>query len=251
MAKILRSESSLLKRQLAIGRELSLRTATRAGVWGLALVVALLLGAHSVRTGTFHGAVFGALALVFAVGYEVHLREIAVESRNLEGGRRGEQKMAELLAERLADDHLILNDLELRVAHERAQIDHLVIAPSGIYVVESKYWAGTLSGDVHDAQWTQTKSNGSVRHVKSPVQQCERQRRMFITLLAAKVPEDRIHALAVFTHPGVKLQIANAQGRAFLVRDAIRYINDRCFDPPVLTSAEVLDLAEKVNRGQV
>ena len=250
MAKILRSENSLLQRQLAIGRELSRGGAKRLLAWGLAGGGAALLGAHSIATHTFTGAIFGALALVFAAGYEVHLREIAVENRNLEGGRRGEQKMAERLAEQLADDHVILNDLELRVAHERAQIDHLVIAPSGIYVIESKYWADTLSGDVHDVQWTQTKSNGTVRHMKSPVQQCERQRRMFITLLAAKVPEDRIHALAVFTHPAVKLQIANGQGRAFLVRDAIRFINDRCFDPPVLTPAEVLDLAERINRGQ-
>ncbi|MGD9613388.1 MAG: nuclease-related domain-containing protein [Kiritimatiellia bacterium] len=250
MAQILRSESSLLKRQLAIGRELSRGTPMRIAVWGAALAAAALLGTHSVLTHTWHGAIFGALALVFAVGYEVHLREIAVENRNLEGGRHGERQMAERLAEQLADDHVILNDLELRVAHERAQIDHLVIAPSGIYVIESKFWAGTLTGDVHDAQWTQTKTNGTVRRVKSPVEQCERQRRMFITLLAAKVPEDRIHALAVFTHPAVRLQVANAKGRAFLVRDAIRFINDRCFEPPVLTPAEALALAERINRGQ-
>lgn len=250
MAKILRSETSLLQRQLAIGRELSRGGAMRILAWAAALVVAGLLGAHSLLTHTYHGAIFGALALVFAAGYEIHLREIAVESRNLEGGRRGEQKMAERLAEQLADDHVILNDLELRVAHERAQIDHLVIGPSGIYVIESKFWAGTLSGDVRDAQWAQKKSNGSVRHVKSPVQQCERQRRMFITLLAAQVPEDRIHALAVFTHPAVKLQIANGTGRAFHVRDAIRFINDRCFEPPVLTPAAALELAERINRGQ-
>ena len=250
MAKILRSETSLLKRQLAIGRELSRGGAVRIAAWAVAFVAAALLGAHSVLTHTFHGAIFGALALVFAVGYEVHLREIAVENRNLEGGRRGEQKMAERLAEQLADDHVILNDLELRVAHERAQIDHLVLAPSGIYVIESKFWAGTLAGDVHDAQWTQTKAGGTVRHVKSPVQQCERQRRMFITLLAAKVPEDRIHALAVFTHPAVQLRIANAKDRVFTTREAVRYINDRCFDPPVLTPAQVLELAEQINRGQ-
>ena len=250
MAKILRSETSLLKRQLAIGRELSRGGAVRIAAWAVAFVAAALLGAHSVLTHTFHGAIFGALALVFAVGYEVHLREIAVENRNLEGGRRGEQKMAERLAEQLADDHVILNDLEFKIAHERCQIDHLVVAPSGLYVVESKYWAGTLTGDADAAQWTQTKAGGIVRRVKSPVQQCERQRRMFITLLASKIPEDRIYALAVFTHPFVELRISNAKNRVFSIRDAIRFINDHCFDPPVLTPAEALELAEKINRGQ-
>jgi len=56
--------------------------------------------------------------------------------------------------------------------------------------------------------------------------------------------------MAVFTHPAVKLQIANGQGRAFLVRDAIRFINDRCFEPPILTPAEALSLAERINRDQ-
>ena len=85
---------------------------------------------------------------------------------------------------------------------------------------------------------------------KSPVQQCERQRRMFITLLAAQVPEDRIFALAVFTHPAVELRITHAQNRVFLVRDAIRFINDRCFDPPFMTPDEVMALAERINRSQ-
>ena len=81
MAKILRSENSLLKRQLAIGRELSRGGAMRILAWAAALVVAGLLGAHALLTHTYHGAIFGALALVFAAGYEVHLREIAVESQ--------------------------------------------------------------------------------------------------------------------------------------------------------------------------
>lgn len=250
MAKILRNETSLLRRQEAIRRELAFRQTTRLVVWGTVCLVAAWGLFATIRSGSFAGLVVAGVAALLGIGYEVHLREIEKEIRNLEGGRRGESKMADRLAEQLADDHVILNDLEFKIAHERCQIDHLVVAPSGLYVVESKYWAGTLTGDADAAQWTQTKAGGIVRRVKSPIQQCERQRRMFITLLAAKVPADRIHAMAVFTHPGVKLQIANGQGRAFLVRDAIRFINDRCFEPPILTPAEALSLAERINRDQ-
>ncbi len=250
MAKILRNETSLQQRQLAIGRELGLKKVTRLVAWSLTLTILLWGGISSWRNHKPGGLVAAAFVLVLAIGYEVRLREIAVESRNIEGGRRGEHKMADLLAERLADDHLILNDLELRVAHERSQIDHLVIAPSGIYVIESKFWAGTLTGDVRDAQWSQRKTNGSTRSVKSPVLQCERQRRMFITLLSAKVPEDRIHAIAVFTHPATELRITNGKDRVFRINEAIRFINDRCFDPPVLTPAQALELAEHINHHQ-
>lgn len=250
MAKILRNETSLQRRQAAIQRELGFRQTTRFAVWGTALALALWGIVATIQSGTFVGVIVAGFVLVLAAGYEVHLREIANESRNLEGGRRGEKKMADLLAEQLADDHVILNDLELRIAHERAQIDHLVIAPSGIYVIESKYWAGKLTGDAGDAQWSKQRSYGGVSHVKSPVAQCERQRRMFITLLSARVPEDRIHALAVFTHPGVDLRITNAKNRVFTTREAVRFINDRCFEPPVLTAAQIMELAEIINRGQ-
>ena len=250
MAKILRNETSLQRRQEAIQRELGFRQTTRFVVWGTALALAIWGVVLTIQNGSFVGIVVGGFVLVLAAGYEVHLREIAQENRSIEGGRRGEQKMADLLAEQLADDHVILNDLELRIAHERAQIDHLVIGPPGIFVIESKYWAGKLTGDAGDAQWNQQRSYGGVRHVKSPVHQCERQRRMFITLLSARIPEDRIHALAVFTHPGVELRIANAKNRVFTTRDAIHFINDRCFDPPVLTPAEVMELAELILRGQ-
>jgi hypothetical protein len=250
VAKILRNETSLQRRQEAIQRELGFRQVTRLVVWGTAIAIALWGVVATIQNDSFVGIVLGGFVLFLAVGYEVHLREIARESLHIEGGRRGEHKMANLLAERLADDHVILNDLELRVATERAQIDHLVIGPAGIYVIESKYWAGKLTGDAGDAQWSQARSYGPTRSVKSPVQQCERQRRMFITLLSARVPEDRIYALAVFTHPGVELRVANAKNRVFTTREAIRFINDRCFDPPILTPAQIMELAEIIIRGQ-
>lgn len=250
MAKILRNETSLRHRQEAIARELARRQITRVVAWSVVLAVVVWGVLATIQSESYTGMVLGGVAILLGAGYEVRLREIEKEIRNIEGGRRGEQKMADRLAEQLADDHVILNDLEFRIAHERCQIDHLVIAPSGIYVIESKYWAGTLSGEADAAQWIQRRSNGTTRHVKSPVQQCERQRRMFIALLAARVPEDRIHALAVFTHPAVVLKIAGGQNRAFLVRDAIRFINERCFEPPVLTPAGALEIAEHILRHQ-
>ncbi|MDD4342611.1 MAG: nuclease-related domain-containing protein [Kiritimatiellae bacterium] len=250
MAQILRTETSLEQRQRAIGRELSLRKITRVVVWSIALALFVAGLSYSVRHATYGAVIAGAFALVCAAGYEVRLREIATESRHLEGGRRGERKMAERLAEQLADDHIILNDLDFRIAHERCQIDHLVVAPSGLYVIESKYWAGTLTGDVRDTQWTQIRSDGKTRIVKSPVLQVERQRRMFIAGLTAKVPDDRIYALAVFTHPASRLRITGGDHQALFIRDAIRFINDRCFDPPVLTPNEALALARPINDRQ-
>jgi nuclease-like protein len=250
LAKILRSESSLRDSQEALDRELGRKKITRFIAWGLALALCGWGVTHAILTGSYAGVLIGLFVLVLAGGYEVRLREITVESHNLEGGRRGEQKMANALAERLADNHLILNDLEFRVGFERCQIDHLVLAPSGIFVIESKYWAGTLTGDINDTQWTQKRSKGDTKLVKSPILQNERQRRMFITLLAARVPEDRIFGMAVFSHPHVQLRVTHRKNRAFLLTEAIHFINSKYYDPPILSEEKMKEIADHIKRGQ-
>ena len=257
MARILRSETSLGRRQRDLEDELRHSSTTTIVVWGAVVVASLLLQvpplADAWRTGrwgrTNWAARLAGAALLVAggVGYRWRLREIAEEARNLEGGQRGEHRLADRLAEQLADNHLILNDLDLRIAHERFQIDHLVLAPSGIYVLESKYWAGTLSGDVHDHQWSQTAAGRTPRPVKSPVAQVLRQRRMFVSLFPNALDEEHIHAYAVFTHPRVQLQVSsNDPPVALRIRDAIQAINDRCFDPPVWSDDAMKAFADRV-----
>lgn len=264
MAKILRSETSLGRRQRELEDELRRSGLGTVIVWSLIAlgVAALLIPAlvTCIRSGNWTGAgapnwlargISSVLLVALGVGYRWRLREIAEEAHNLEGGQRGEHRLAERLAEQLADDHLILNDLDLRIAHERFQIDHLVLAPSGIYVLESKYWGGTLSGDVKDHQWTQSAPNRKPRPVKSPVIQVLRQRRMFISLFPDGLPDDQVRAFAVFTHPRVNLRLTgNTPPVAMRIQDAIRTINDRCFDPPVWTAEAMQAFANRVLASQ-
>lgn len=264
MAKILRSETSLGRRQRELEDELRHSGVGTFIVWGLVAlgVAALLIPAlvTCVRSGNWTGAaapnwlargISSVLLVALGVGYRWRLREIAEEAHNLEGGQRGEHRLAERLAEQLADDHLILNDLDLRIAHERFQIDHLVLAPSGIYVLESKYWGGTLTGDTKDHQWTQSAPHRKARPVKSPVIQVQRQRRMFISLFPGGLPDDQVRAFAVFTHPKVVLRLTgNNPPVAMRIQDAIRTINDRCFDPPVWPPEAMQTFAERVLASQ-
>ena len=261
MAKILRSETSLGRRQRELEDELRHSPVTSIVVWaliGLAAAALLLPPAvDALRSGSWYGTnwagrlTFVALLVAFGIGYRWRLREIAEEARNLEGGERGERRLADRLAEQLADNHLILNDLDLRIAHERFQIDHLVLAPSGVYVLESKYWAGTLSGDARDHSWSQSTPKHSPRPVKSPVIQVLRQRRMFISLFPGGPGDDNVHAYAVFTHPRVTLKItSNDPPVALRINDAIRAINDRCFNPPVWTDEQMQTFADRVLASQ-
>lgn len=249
MAKILRSESSLSRRQDELDTELRRSPRIRRLVW---TVVVLASAAFLLSPSlTLPARLLSPLFLILcAVGYEWRLREIAGESKFLEGGRTGERKLAARFAEQLADDHLLLNDLDLRIGHERFQIDHLVVAPSAVFVVESKYWSGTLSGDPAAATWTQTR-HGRSRAVSSPVRQVERQRRMLVSLFRIPIPEDRVYALAVFTHPAVSLQLTpDPDHPVFTPREAVRFINDKCFDAPLWTPEDQQAFAQRVLSSQ-
>jgi hypothetical protein len=56
-------------------------------------------------------------------------------------GKVGEKAVIEVL-ETLSDDYVLLNDLLLPA--RRGNVDHLVVGPNGIFVLETKNWSGKI-----------------------------------------------------------------------------------------------------------
>jgi hypothetical protein len=77
--------------------------------------------------------------LVPAVAFYYYLRKYHL----FNGGWEGEKQVAKLLSNSLSDDYYLLNDLYLRAGG--GDIDHVVLAPSGVYVLETKNWSGGIS----------------------------------------------------------------------------------------------------------
>jgi hypothetical protein len=50
------------------------------------------------------------------------------------------------------------------------EIDHLVRAPDGIVVIETKTWMGLVSGAPHAGDWEQ-RASGQVRRFRNPLRQ--------------------------------------------------------------------------------
>lgn len=78
----------------------------------------------------------------------------------------GEKRVAKLLSSKFNDDYFLINDLYL---HDGGDIDHVVLAPSGVFVLETKNWSGdiTCNGD----EW----QRGGQRNFKgSPSRQVKR-----------------------------------------------------------------------------
>lgn len=71
-------------------------------------------------------------------------------------GKIGESKVSFLLNRLDKEKYFVLNDLLLPTEQGKtSQIDHVVVSPYGIFVVETKNYQGWIFGDEKNKYWTQ------------------------------------------------------------------------------------------------
>lgn len=70
-------------------------------------------------------------------------------------GRRGEQKSQRLLSKLDPKVYQPLHDLLLPAKHDTSQLDHVLVSPYGLFVIETKAFSGIISGREWDTNWVQ------------------------------------------------------------------------------------------------
>ena len=89
--------------------------------------------------------------------------------RAYERGSEGENRVTKVLSSALSDDYLLINDVQL-AAGKRSNIDHIVLGPTGIFVLETKNHRGRIVcyGDswtgIGQNPFTQARVNASSVH---------------------------------------------------------------------------------------
>src|SRR5439155_5858727 len=103
------------------------------------------------------------------------LDALGSEDPLVKAGRKAEEQMAHYLQRAFKEDRSlhVLHGLRLEQAGDAAQIDHLVLHPYGIVIVESKSVTTRVKINEH-GEWTRWLG-GSVRGMPSPVLQAQRQ----------------------------------------------------------------------------
>ena len=252
MAKTLTNERNLLQRRQAIERDLLILKRMRLAEWGAAalfLLAGLLLKTAGQAAGAFVLFIGGALVFL-ALGHEARRREQLEEQADTESMRGAKETVARLLDEKLANDHYVLNDLHLKVGREKCWIDHLVVAPSGMFVLNTMNWDGKIIGDTAKQAytWKIRAPDGKVRPARNPVGRTLRERRILCNWLkGTNLIWERVFPLVVLANPNAEIQVTNAARRVLTPEQAISFINDFCFEKPVLSNAEVEKLATGLN----
>ena len=147
------------------------------------------------------------VAVALAIAAAAALGRFAVPRlERIRKGRLGERLVTELL-EQLPDDYYLVNDLAIEGSG--GNIDHVVVGPCGVVVIETKRWAGNVRCD-RDRWWVDGWPRRSVSR------QVNRGAAALRQWLAGRHPDlysasAFIQSIAVFTHPRCRLELNHAR----------------------------------------
>jgi hypothetical protein len=128
-------------------------------------------------------------------------------------GYEGEKSVAKVLSSTLGDDYSLINDVTLGDGY--GNIDHIVLGPNGVFVIETKNYAGKIAcdGDIWSSQHS-SKFNRLLHYdLGSPSKQAKRNattvKSVIKRLAIFKSKNIWVNGVLVFANKNVQLQIRN------------------------------------------
>ena len=128
-----------------------LATWTRTLAWRVPLVAAggAIAQVLAAQVGLPRAGLVG-LAVAALVGWRLRFRP-SEQARTWQRGAHGERHTARLLDRLTRDGYVVFHDLA--VPGSPANLDHLVIGPSGVFVIDSKQWTGSVHQGADGLAW--------------------------------------------------------------------------------------------------
>jgi hypothetical protein len=126
---------------------------TRSLVWRapLAAAAGLTASALAAQAGLARTlATLAGLTVAALVGWRLRFKP-SEQARAWQRGARGEQQTARLLDRLGRDGYVVFHDLAM--PDSPANIDHLVLGPSGVFVIDSKQWTGSVHQSPDGLLW--------------------------------------------------------------------------------------------------
>jgi hypothetical protein len=125
---------------------------TRSLVWRVPLVAAAGLAGDvlAAQAGLPRAGLAG-LAVAVLVGWRLRFRP-SEQARTWQRGAQGERQTARLLGRLARDGYVVFHDLAVP-GNTRANVDHLVIGPTGVFVIDSKQWTGSVHQGIDGLVW--------------------------------------------------------------------------------------------------
>lgn len=129
-------------------------------------------------------------------------------------GQPGEERVSQILAENLPEQYVILNSPRICYHGATFDIDHIIIGPNGIFVIETKNMQGKIFGGIMGNWVQERKRTGKNRRVKigNPANQVSQYGKAVKAYLGSRVAYQtgkkynlKIYSIVVFVHDEVDL----------------------------------------------
>ncbi|ALG68127.2 nuclease-related domain-containing protein [Beggiatoa leptomitoformis] len=140
--------------------------------------------------------------------------------------------------------YFLIKNITLPIDSRTTQIDHLIVSPFGIFVIETKNMRGNIYGKEEDKLWTQ-QLNKTHYTFQNPLHQNYKHVKTLETLLDIDIK--KLHSLIVFIGKSTfKTPMPKnvTQGIAFI--DFIRRKKTRCF-----TDTEITDILHRIENSRL
>lgn len=186
MARILTDETSLSRRKRRLvteGEALSKLHVIEAVGAGVVLLGGLTLFFTTGQTMLLWVSV---ILGILAFGHWWQAKQNLNEGKSLEAGIAGEAEVTKKLGDYLDNRYFVFNDIVLTRGRTSAQLDHLVVGPNGVFVIETKNWRGRVVGDVGDRMWRQLRNDRNrATPLSSPYLQNQRHKDVVVQMIEA------------------------------------------------------------------
>ena len=155
-------------------------------------------------------------------------------------GKVGEQIVAKYLSELPHNRYHVLNDVLLEIGNVSCQIDHIVISEYGIFVIETKNYAGVVLGREHDNRWTQVVG-GRKYPFYNPIKQNKRHIQVLQQCIHRSI--DEFIPVVVFSRScNLNVDTSTPVLYADTMMDYIRK-----YDQPIFSDEDLIEIEKKIN----
>lgn len=155
-------------------------------------------------------------------------------------GNAGEKKIKDIL-KGLPRCCIVINDVILKTQTGTTQIDHIIVSPFGIFVIETKNHTGIIFGTDNTQYWTQALYNGVHKMFFNPVIQNMGHIRQLGKIL--NIPYSYFINMVVFSNDQVDLRNvrSNNSGNIDMM---IQFLN--ISRNVILTQEQVIGISRKI-----
>ena len=157
-------------------------------------------------------------------------------------GKAGEQLVAKYLNELPHNKYHVLNDVLLEIGKTSSQIDHIVVSEYGLFVIETKNYAGVVLGEEHDNRWMQVVGNRK-HPFYNPIKQNERHIQVLQQCIHR--PIDEFVPMVIFSR-NCNLDV-NTSTPVLYADTMMDYI--RRFDQPIYSDADLIEIEKGIDES--